>query len=622
MSKQKERLFPEFPEVPTQEWMDAIVKDLKGADFNKKLVWKTPENFDVNPFYRAEDIENFRHLAAEPGEFPYVRGHKTERNDWEIRQDFRIEDIEKCNALAVLAATKGADSVGLCVRHVTTLEQMERLLKNLDVTRTGIHFICSTDYEITLSLFCDYLEKHGIDGKKTYGSIDFDPLNYALQFGDYYGSFANNLKESAVTFKKFSALLPKFRLLAINAATLHNAGAYNIQELGFALNWACEYFSRLIDLGLNIDFLAARTTLILGTGSNYFMEIAKFRAARILWANMVEAFKPKEEKSKVPFIHATDSLWNKSIYDPYVNMLRSTTQTMSAAIGGADSIHVSDFSEAFRPSDEFSSRIARNQQIILKEESFFDRIIDPAAGSYYIETLTVNLAEQAWSIFVKLEEKGGFTAGLENSIIQDEIEKCAAKRNEDLAKRKLILTGVNQFPNLNETEADKIEIVPSKKTPNGRFKAVRPYRGAEPFESLRLECEKFTKEKGKRPQVFLLTYGNLAMRKARAGFATNFFGCAGYEIIDNPGFENGTQGAEAALKSGAEITVLCSSDEEYAELAEQACPLLKGKTHIVYAGFTAEEEPFRALGVEEFIHVRSNVLDTLKRFQEVLLNKK
>lgn len=620
MSKQKEKLFTEFPGVSTADWMEAIVKDLKGADFNKKLVWKTSEGFDVQPFYRAEDIENMDQTEALPGEFPYVRGSKTAGNDWEIRQDFRINDIEKCNHLAALAASKGADSVGVCVRNVENYQQMEQLLKGIDLTVTGIHLLRSRNYELTLELFTQYLEKHGISGDKVKGSIDFDPLHYALQFGHYYGSFANNLKETVSTLSKYGESLPNMRLLSINAAALHNAGAYNIQELGYGMNWACEYFRRLTDLGLSIDFLVPRTTLVLSTGSNYFMEIAKLRAARILWANMVAGFKPKEEKSMEVFIHAADTVWNKSIYDPYVNMLRSTTQTMSAAIGGADSIHVSDFSAAFKMPDEFSSRIARNQQIILKEESFFNRIVDPAAGSYYIENLTLHLAKQAWAIFVAQEEKGGFTGGLETNTIQNEVERCAAKRSEDLAKRKLILTGVNQFPNLNETELDKIEIHPVHKEVADKFKAIHNFRGAEAFENLRLATEKYAKEKGgMRPKVFLLTYGNLAMRKARAGFATNFFGCLGYEIIDNAGFETGVQGAEAALKSGAQVVVLCSSDDEYASLAAEACPLLKGKTTLVYAGAAADEEPFRALGIEEFIHVRSNVLETLGRFQEKLL---
>lgn len=617
---EREKLFSEFAAVSTQEWMDAIIKDLKGADFNKKLVWKTSEGFNVNPFYRAQDLENLTHTEVEPGQFPYVRGNKTESNNWEIRQDFPISDIKTCNHLAAQAAAKGAESVGLCAKNVENLQQMEQLLAGIDVTHTAIHFMCSNDYSLTLKLFVEYLQKKRIKPETVRGSIDFDAFRHALLHGDYHRGLEKDVEMAVFIFKEYAEQLPNFRFLNIHASLLHNAGGYSVQELGFALNWAVEYFSRLTDKGISIDLLASRTTLVLGIGSNYFMEMAKLRAARMLWAHMVQEFKPADENSKVAFIHAEISSWNKSIYDPYVNLLRSTTETMSAAIGGADSIQVSEFSEAFRTMDEFSARIARNQQIILKEESFFNRIVDPAAGSYYVENLTANIAEQAWKLFLEVEGQGGFTTCYENGFIQDQINASAAKRNEDLAKRKIVLTGVNQFPNLNEKEAENIEkplqTVPEK----GKFKTVTPYRAAQAFEELRLQTEAFAQKNGRRPKVFLLTCGNLAMRKARAGFATNFFGCLGYEIIDNPGFENGEQGAKAALECRADITVLCSSDEEYADLAAQACPVLKGKTHIVYAGAAQEEEPFRALGVECFIHVRSNVLETLRHFQQTLLH--
>ncbi len=614
----REKLFSEFPAVSTQEWMDAIIKDLKGADFNKKLVWKTDEGFDVNPFYRADDLENVVH-ADVPGRFPYVRGNKTEGNDWEIRQDFRIADIDTCNRMAAEAAVKGAESVGVCVKDVQSLSQMERLLAGIDLTRTAVHLLGSVDYAATLKLFVEYLRKNRIKADKVRGSVDFDPLCHALLHGNYYRTLDADMDEAAALFRQYAEELPLFRFLSIHADLLHEAGGYNVQELGFALNWAVEYFSRLTDKGLDMDLIAGRTTLVLGIGSDYFMEMAKLRAARMLWAYMVQGFGPVKESSKVAFVHATVSSWNKSVYDPYVNLLRSATEAMSAALGGADSIHVSDFSEAFRPSDDFSARIARNQQIILKEESFFNRIVDPAAGSYYIENLTANLAGEAWKLFLDTESKGGFAACYEKGLVQDKIAECAAKRNADLAKRKIVLTGVNQFPNLNEQEAENIRSTAREFAKEGDFKTIRPYRAAQAFEELRLQTEAFAKKNGRRPKVFLLTCGNLAMRKARAGFATNFFGCLGYEIVDNAGFKDGEEGAKAALESKAEITVLCSSDEEYAALAAQACPLLKGKTHIVYAGAAQDEEPFRALGVECFIHVRSNVLETLRSFQQSLM---
>lgn len=615
-----EKLFAEFPPVSTQEWEEVINKDLKGADYEKKLVWKTGEGFNVKPYYRSEDLEALGYLQCEPGQFPYLRGEKADGNDWEIRQDFRVRDIKAANALATEAVKRGVKGVGLCAKEVETVEQMAALLKGIDPMTTAIHFMCSKSFGKTLDLFVTYLKNNKIDPAKVKGSIAFDPIAYALKHGEFYDGYAKNIEEAKAIFARFTKELPLFRLISVKAGMLHNSGATITQELGMGLAWANEYLGALTEAGLSVDEVAPRLTFAFCTGSNYFMEIAKLRAARLLWAEIVAQYKPAKPESGAAFIHSSASSWNKSIYDPYVNLLRSTTETMSAAIGGANSIHVSNFDEAYKQPDEFGSRIARNQQIILKEESFMDKIVDPAAGSYYIENLTDSIAHFAWEQFLAIEEKGGFAKAVEAGYIQDEVARSAAQRDADLAARKLVLTGVNQYPNLNESMAKNIEETNhcgcGGECKAGAFKTLKPYRGAAAFEALRLQTEK----SGRKPKVFLLTYGNLAMRKARAGFATNFFGCAGYEIIDNAGFKTGAEGAQAALAAKADITVLCSSDDEYADLVAAAAPELKGKTHIVLAGFPKEQiDAFKAQGVEEFIHVRSNVLDVLTAFQQKLM---
>ncbi|MDE5736041.1 MAG: acyl-CoA mutase large subunit family protein, partial [Bacteroidales bacterium] len=547
------------------------------------------------------------------------RGEKAEGNDWEIRQDFHVQDIKAANVLAAEAVKRGVKGVGLCAKGVETAEQMAQLLHGIDPMTTAIHFMCSKSFGKTLDLFVAYLKDNKIDPAKVKGSVAFDPIAFALKHGEFYESYAKNIEEAKALFARFTKELPLFRLVSVKAGMLHNSGATITQELGMGLAWANEYLGALTDAGLSVDEVAPRLTFSFCTGSNYFMEIAKLRAARMLWAQIVAQYKPAKEESAAAFIHSSASAWNKSIYDPYVNLLRSTTETMSAAIGGANSIHVSNFDEAYRKPDEFGSRIARNQQIILKEESFMDKIVDPAAGSYYIENLTDSIARYAWEQFLAIEEKGGFAKAVEAGYIQDEVARSAAQRDADLASRKLVLTGVNQYPNLNENMAKEIEETHCGcgcGCKAGAFKTLKPYRGAAAFEALRLQTEK----SGRRPKVFLLTYGNLAMRKARAGFATNFFGCAGYEIIDNAGFKTGAEGAKAALAAKADITVLCSSDDEYAELVAAAVPELKGKTHIVLAGYPKEQlDAFKAQGVEEFIHVRSNVLDVLTAFQQKLM---
>jgi methylmalonyl-CoA mutase len=356
---------------------------------------------------------------------------------------------------------------------------------------------------------------------------------------------------------------------------------------------------------------------VFAVGSNYFMEIAKLRAARMLWAKIVDAYKPKDKNYCKTFIHVVTSTWNKTLYDPYVNMLRSTTEAMSAALGGADSITVNPFDSVYKDSDEFSERIARNIQIILKEEAHFDKVSDPAGGSYYIENLTNSIAEKAWELFINIQEKGGFLEAFKEGYIQDIIDETVQKRDMNIAMRKEVILGTNQYPNFAEKadkdlNTDRIFSVSTKVGVIG--KPLKLYRGAEVFEQLRLRTDRaeFT------PKVFLLKAGNLAMRQARAQFAANFFGCAGFDIEDNLGYDKLENGVNDAFKYAANIVVLCSSDEEYELLAPEAYKLLDSNAILVIAGNPACKEKLEEIGIKYFIHVKTNLLESLTMFQKTL----
>ena len=615
------KLFSEFPPVPTEKWEEVIMKDLKGADYDKKLVWHTIEGFNVKPYYRAEDLEGLEYLEANPGQKPYTRGNQSGGNQWEVRQDIRVKDPKEANRIALDAVERGATSLGLCAKQVTTAADMAALLKGIYINAVSINFNCSQDYLQTLKLYVEYARANGYDTKELHGSVNFDMFRYALTHGKFHRGEEGDLQMAKALVEYAHEELPKFRVLTVNSNLLHNAGANIVQELGFGLAAANELVARLTDMGCKMEHVASRIMLNVGVGSTYFMEIAKIRAARLLWSKIVEQYKPECDCPYKLFINATTSEWNQSVYDPYVNMLRSTTETMSSAVAGADSISVLPFDNAYKEADDFGYRIARNQQLLLKEESYLEKIVDPAAGSYYIENLTNEIAKGAWAHFLKVEEAGGYCKALRAGMVQDEVAETARKRDLDIAMRKTTILGTNQYPNLLEKMGDKVA--------NGEkhccccceqgdeVKVLRPYRGAEAFEQLRLQTE----HAARRPKVFLLTYGNLTMRKARAGFATNFFGVAGYEVIDNLGFATPEEGAKAALESGADVVVLCSSDDEYAELTKPVCDLLKGKVKsLVLAGFPKEMvETYKGYGIDEFIHVKTNALESLSNFQKLLL---
>ena len=613
------KLFTEFPPVSTEKWEEVINKDLKGADYEKKLVWRTIEGFKVKPYYRAEDLEKLEYLNTNPAEEPFVRGKQADGNVWDIREDVKTGSIEKDNAMALDALNRGANSIGLCTCKVDSVEKMRALLKDIHPEACKINFTCGKDMLSVLKMFVEVVKAGGYDPAKVQGSCNYDIYGHALRKGNFRKGEEGDLDEAVELVRYAKENLPGFRVLAVGGSVIHNAGSNIVQELGFTLAAANELMARLTERGLTVEEVANNLVFNFATGSNYFMEIAKIRAARLLWSKIVEQYGPKCDCAKKVFISATSSVWNKSVYDPYVNMLRTTTETMSAAIGGADSITTNPFDIAYKEPDDFGYRIGRNQQLLLKEESYMDKIVDPAAGSYYIENLTDSIAQYAWQNFLAVEEKGGFGKAIREGFVQEEVEKTAAQRDMDIATRKTTILGTNQYPNLLEKMGDKIA---KKECPvcccheeKQEIKPLRQYRGAEAFEQLRLATER----SGKRPKVFLLTYGNLTMRKARSGFATNFFGVAGYEIVDNPGFANADEGAEAALKAGADVVVLCSSDDEYAEITERACQLLKGKVKsLVLAGFPKEMvETYKGYGIDEFIHVKTNVLECLTKFQKL-----
>ncbi|MDE5850181.1 MAG: methylmalonyl-CoA mutase small subunit, partial [Muribaculaceae bacterium] len=320
-------------------------------------------------------------------------------------------------------------------------------------------------------------------------------------------------------------------------------------------------------------------------------------------------------------VHAVTSEFNMTIYDAHVNLLRSMTETMSAALAGVDSIETLPFDLIYTTPDEFSERIARNQQHLLRDESHLDKVVDPAGGSYYIETLTCSIAAQAWKVFNDVEDNGGFYEMLKKGEIQAKVNESGVKRHLDVARRKEILLGTNQYPNVNEFALDKIKKDGAAcgcgcgEAVDGAVQYLNFDRAASQFEQLRLDTERAAN----RPKVFMLTIGNLAMRLARAQFSGNFFGCAGYEIIDNNGFATVKEGVDAAVEKGADVVVLCSSDDEYAQYAPEAFKELAGRAEFVVAGAPACMDELKAQGIENFIHVRVNVLDTLVAFNAKLL---
>ena len=615
MQDTKEKLFSEFQAPTTQEWLDKIQVDLKGADFEKRLVWRTPEGFNVQPFYRKEDVEKLQTPDAMPGEFPFVRGNEKNDNTWFVRQEIDAADAAEANAKALDILNKGIDSLSFNIPgKAVSAEFVEKLLEGILCDCVEVNFSTCKRHSLELAqILTAYFETKGYDKERIVGSIDWDPMEKIVMKGKDVEPLLQIAPQLVEALKDY----PNFRCIAVNAVSLNNSGAYIAQELGYALAWGNEYLQQLVDAGVDATLAAKNIKFNMGISENYFMEIAKFRAARMLWAQIVKQYEPKCDCACKMCVNAVTSTYNMTLFDAHVNLLRSQTESMSAAIGGVHSIVVTPFDAAYETPNDFSERIARNQQLLLKEECHFGTVADPSAGSYYVEQLTTAIAEQAWKLFLKVEEEGGFLAAIKAGTVQDDINATNTKRHTLAAQRREFILGTNQFPNFTEKAEGKQPLVQCcgcASNDETAYKAVSATRLAADFENLRLATEKAEKQ----PVAFMLTIGNLVWRQARAQFSCNFLASAGYKVIDNLGFPTIEEGVAAAKDAGADIIVLCSSDDEYAEYAIPAFQQVGSDAIFIVAGAPACSEDLKAAGIENFINVKSNQLETLKMFNEKL----
>jgi methylmalonyl-CoA mutase len=447
----REKLFEQFPLVSTKEWMDKIISDLKGADFNQKLIWKTREGFEVMPFYREEDILSLKYLNSLPGKFPFLRGNKAADNSWKIRQNIPITDYAESNRKALDILMKGVDSLGFVINDPESISfrNLEILLNDISPEAVELNFFSDGRAKELASFFMEWLNKKGADFQKISGAVEADPLGRLAINGtlcipveqgfDYLAEVAGSLTH-----------LPDFRAIHLNASIFNNAGADIVREIAFALSMGNEYLVRLIDRKIDPFTALSKIRFSFGIGPEYFLQIAKLRAARLLWSVISGGYIAEKKRDVKMDIHCVTGRWNKTQNDLHVNLLRTQTEAMSAILGGTDSLTVEPYDIVSLDPSEFSERIARNQQIILKEESYFDKVADPAAGSYYIEKLTNLLAENAWKLFLETEERGGFLNSLKDGFILEKTEESAERKKAEVTNRRSAFMGTGRSPDQDE----------------------------------------------------------------------------------------------------------------------------------------------------------------------------
>ncbi len=701
------KLLEDFAEPTYDQWLKLVDKQLKGAPFEKKLVTQTVEGISIQPIYRKSEMKDKENLASLPGLFPFTRGTNASGNamkGWGISQQYTYPDTLQFNEAISQDLSRGLtgisltldkaaqsgldpdnsdrDTVGKGGLSVFCQDDITAAFKGVDLTNAYLLINAGPGVIPALSLLFASLKSNGISLDKINGSAIFDISANLAGSGEFSGSDKRFFNEMAglVNWTKKNA--PGFRAIGIDGRIYCESGGSAVQELAFALSTAVEYLRAMQRQSISIDHTAESMSFFFGLGPDFFMEIAKLRAARTLWARIVSTCGGQDVAQKMN-IHAGTARFNKTIHDPYVNLLRATTEAYSGVLGGCDSLEIAPFDEVFGLPDELSRRIARNIQIILKEECHGHKVIDPGGGAWFVENLTDRICQEAWTLFQEIEKNGGMLKALEQNLVQERITEVAQKRLKSVGQRKSVIVGTNMYPNLNETlpllrlpdydafykkrsqiaqefkakRQTDIDVNQLKKRTSdagiqsgelidtainlamqgatlGEISAamaaddsrkiqitpLKPFRQASDYEELRDKAAAFQKKNGQPLSVFLINMGPLRQHKARADFSTDFLQPGGFNVVSSDGFDNVEDAAKATLESGAKIAVICSTDDTYSELVPEITRRVKeidASITMVVAGYPKEHiVQFKEAGIDEFIHLKANNLEILKKFQE------
>ena len=696
-----------FPDVPLdeftpptdEEWKAACEALLKGAPFEKKMFTKTYEGITFDPMYTRKHTEDILPKGVMPGMGDYLRGVDAAGyigKPWGIAQAcdetlpaennelLRHEHDKGATIYHIVLDTasragvdaRQAEAVGDTGTSVTTVEDMHVLLTGLDLAKFPLYVYAGANAVPLLALVAAARRAAGEDMAEVRGIVGADPIGALAADGKLPASLDAHYDSLAAAARWATANAPHLRTVFVRSDVYSNGGANDVQEVASVLATATAYLRALCERGLTIDEAASQIAFAFSMGANFFLQIAKLRAVRPLWAQIVGAFGGSAEAQKMR-IHARPALFFKTIYDPYVNMLRNTTEIFSGVVGGIDSFESAPFDEPIRKGDEFSRRIARNVQIMLQEEFGLLQPIDPAGGSWAVETLTRQMKEKIWAEFQRIEKEGGIVAALRAGSLQESVAAVLAARFKNADLRRDRIVGNNMYPNMTETlletRAEDTAALKAQRTAdidaylsdidvkhlgealaslrqahsvdhaveaalagatiaelmtavtegNGAetVTAIAPHRWSERFEALRQRTEEYKAEKNDNVKIFLANMGPIPQHKARADFTTGFLQVGAFEVLGNDGFKTVEEAADAARASGADAVVICSTDATYPEIVPALAPKLHEvlpKARVFLAGAAPKDllETYKEAGIDEYISVRANCYEILESLQK------
>ncbi len=700
----RRRLLEDFPSHTYEEWKAAAVQLLKGRPFEKTLVTPTYEGFDLQPVYMLEDLEKLPHAKDLPGMGSRVRGSRVAgylEAGWKISQELTGPTVVDANAIAREYLAKGqtelnirldkATSTGIDVDaadpntvgrmgvSITTKEDMKQLLQGLDLQAVSLYFQGRQAAPGLYALLMAALADMGVTASRLSGCLGMDPVGSLSENGTATSALEDVLDMLGDVLKHAASRAPGLQVIDVQGHAYHNGGASSVQEMAAVLSAAVLYLREMAKRGIPADEVIPYMRLSVSIGGNYFIEIAKLRALRLLWSRIAEAFGADPEKSAV-HIHARTGLWNKTVLDPYVNMLRVTTEAFAAVVGGCDSLHVGPFDEVVRETTAFSRRIAFNLHDILAEECDMRRVVDPAGGSWAVESLTDKMAASAWERFQAIEANGGILDMLLSGKLQEQIEATRLEKARNIQRRRDLIVGTNAYPNASEAllshgdidhEGIRKQLIATAKAwknsrdnaslftvldeqvgkkggdrVDGMIKAagkgatlhelqrcvglgtllekarpIQQMRAASDFEALRIAAKEL-EQSGTLPLLHQLNMGPSRNYRIRADWTSAFFQAGGFKVLNDDDYDTVAEAIEALRSSGARLAVITSDDETYKAVVEDLASAIRQQlpeVSLYLAGAPGElEETWNAAGVDGYVHVRVNNYELNRQLLETL----
>ncbi|MFW6050137.1 MAG: methylmalonyl-CoA mutase family protein [Myxococcota bacterium] len=675
------KITDDFPPAAKSGWREKAEKDLEGTPLDK-LVTHTIEGIDIDPLYTREDAVP-GDARGFPGMPPFVRGGEAvERatHGWQVCPEHAHPSLDASAAALGRDLERGASAVWLRLglaqgTRLLTASDLDRLLAGAKLEETPVFLEPGPDAIPVAGALVAVARGRGVDPSKLRGGFGCDPLGVLAREGTLSSGVAGAFEEMADLVAWSAEHAPQVRPVLVSTLPYHEAGASAVQELAWGVGTGVEYLRRLAGAGVSVEDGARRIVFRMAVGGDFFVEIAKLRAARWVWSKAVSAWGGGEQAQRM-VLHARTSPWTKSRRDPWVNMLRGTAESFAAAVGGADAISTSPFDEAIGPSDDLARRVARNTQLVLREEAHLHRVADPGGGSWYLERLTEQLARAAWEELRAVEKAGGMARALLRGRVASAVEGTAERRRADIATRRAPFVGVSEYPNLEEPTVERSHTPGPEEGPIGRglrdgddrerrdklqaladlvtgrapvrpgqrlaalveaaatgvdlfslgavlrwgrasrhIEPLRPWRGPSPWEVLRDASDVYLRKHGRRPRVFLANLGPIPEHRVRAEYAHNLFAAAGIEPVTNDGFATADEAVQAFREAEADVAVICGPDSRYPDTVPALAGALKdeGAAAVVLAGRPGgHEDAYRQAGVDRFVHLGADVLRVLK----------